>query len=325
MQKVLVTGATGFIGYEVSRQLSAHGYRPRLMVRRPLRAILLKSLDAELMQADLGQPKSLGRILQGVDTVIHLGARATFEPYRALRPSIVDGSVNLMRAALDAGIRKFVYGGSLLVYGEQAEPITQKTPPNPIIGYSRAKLEAEKTLAHLAEQANIPFTSLRLPHVYGVNSLLFNQLRQGLIIFPGKGDNLFAHLHVADAARALITAAELGRPGIWAIADNLACTWNDLFAVVQCYYPRLRILRVPRLFALAVAGGLDTLSRVTSIWNRYSQGAVKSWTSNLPVEQDTLRDVLAMDPEYPTVESGIPAALDDCIAFPWFHSLVDRC
>ena len=86
--KILVTGATGFIGYEVARQLTQKGIKPRLMVRRPLRGFLLKSLNGELMQGDLGQPQSLGRMLQGIDTVIHLGARATFEPYRALRPSI---------------------------------------------------------------------------------------------------------------------------------------------------------------------------------------------------------------------------------------------
>ena len=56
MDRVLVTGATGFIGIEVSRQLAARGLRPRLMVRRPLRGMLLKHLDVEIMQADLGSP-----------------------------------------------------------------------------------------------------------------------------------------------------------------------------------------------------------------------------------------------------------------------------
>lgn len=74
--KILVTGAPGFIGYEVARQLSQKGYKPRLMVRRPLRGFLLNSMDAELIQGDLGQPKSLERMLKSVDMVIHLGARA---------------------------------------------------------------------------------------------------------------------------------------------------------------------------------------------------------------------------------------------------------
>jgi dihydroflavonol-4-reductase len=100
--KILVTGATGFIGCEVARQLSQKSYKPRLMIRRPLRGFLLKSLDVELMQGDLGQPTSLKRILEGIDTVIHLGARAALETARSVRPSIVEGSINLMRAAIDA-------------------------------------------------------------------------------------------------------------------------------------------------------------------------------------------------------------------------------
>jgi len=99
MNRVLVTGATGFIGIEVSRQLAARGLRPRLMVRRPLRGIMLKHLDVEIVQAALRSPRSLIRAVKGMDTVIHLVARAAFESYERLRPSIVDGSMNLMRAA----------------------------------------------------------------------------------------------------------------------------------------------------------------------------------------------------------------------------------
>ena len=138
VKKILITGATGFIGIEVSRQLAARGAVPRLMVRRPIRGLMLRNLDAEIMQADIRSPKSLDRILEGIDAVIHLGARAAFEPYPKLYPSIVRGSLNLMRAAIKARIRTFVYGGSLLVYGDSSRPIDQNTPPRPMSGYGRA-------------------------------------------------------------------------------------------------------------------------------------------------------------------------------------------
>jgi nucleoside-diphosphate-sugar epimerase len=322
--KILVTGATGFIGCEVARQLSQKGYEPRLMIRRPLRGFLLKSLDVELMQGDLGQPTSLKRILKGIDTVIHLGARAALETARSLRPSIVEGSINLMRAAIDAGVKTFVYPGTILVYGAQPKPITQQTKPVPLTDYGRTKLEAETIMATMAEQTNICFISIRLSHTYGVNCLLFDQIRKGLIMFPGRGDNLFSHLHVADAARALIKAAEMGKPGISIIADNQSCTWNDFFAITKHHYPRLRVIHVPTWAALAVTGSLDLLYRFTSSWNRFSLAAVKSWTSNLPVEPNTMKDVLDLEPMYPTIEEGIPAALDDFISFYWRHSLVDK-
>ena len=232
--------------------------------------------------------------------------------------------MNLMHAAIEAGVKSFVYGGSLLVYGEQSNPISQHTPAAPNIDYSRAKLEAETILSKMAADAGIRFTSIRLPHTYGVNSLLFNQMRRGTIMFPGKGDNLFAHLHVVDAARALIKAAEDGKSGISVIADNASCTWNDFFAITQHYYPKLRIIRVPKWAALAGTGTLDVLYRFTPYWNRFSVGAVRSWTSNLPVEPNTFQEIVGMELMYPTIEQGIPAALDDCISHYWVHSLEDN-
>ena len=87
MGRVLVTGATGFVGLEVAGQLCRKGVRPRLLVRRPLRGALLESLGAELMQGDLESPESLARAVQGIDTVIHLGASAIFEEYSLVRPT----------------------------------------------------------------------------------------------------------------------------------------------------------------------------------------------------------------------------------------------
>ena len=259
VDKVLVTGATGFIGIEVSRQLAERGMRPRLMVRRPVRGLMLRNLDAEIMQADIRSPRSLRRILDGVDTVIHLGARAAFEPYPRLYPSIVKGSVNLMSAAIEARVAAFVYGGSLLIYGDTAKPIDHDTRPTPLSGYGRAKLVAEERLEEMSRKRGVGFVSWRLPHVYGAHSLLFDQVRHGRVFFPGRGENTFAHIHVADAARALIQAAENRRPGSWVVADELSCTWNDYFETVKTYYPRLPVMHIPRKLSYLGTRLLDVL------------------------------------------------------------------
>jgi nucleoside-diphosphate-sugar epimerase len=323
MKNILVTGATGFIGHEVSKQLVTQGYCPRLMVRRPIRGMLLNSLGAELKQGDLTRPQSLKRLVSGIDTVIHLGAMATFESYEKVRTSIVEGSMNLLRAAIDAEVENFVYGGSLLVYDDQIEPITQQTLARPRSGYGRAKLEAETQMASTAKQNAINFSSIRMPHVYGAKSLLFYQIRQGRVFFPGKGDNLFAHLHVSDAARALIKAAESGKQGIYVVADNLSCSWNALFEMIQSYYPKLRVVHIPRWLALMATGAIELMLTFKKTPNRFSTGAVMSWNLTLPVETDTLINFLNLNPEYPTIVDGIPAVLDDCLCFTWCPSNLD--
>ncbi|UCH80207.1 MAG: NAD(P)-dependent oxidoreductase [Nitrospiraceae bacterium] len=324
MKNILVTGATGFIGHEVANQLVRKGYRPRLMVRRPIRGILLNSLDAELMQGDLSQPESLKRLVAGMDSVIHLGAMATFESYSKVKPSIVDGSIHLMHAAIEEGVENFIYGGSLLVYDNQTRPINQETASRACSGYCQAKLEAESRMEDLAGKGSVNFTSLRLPHVYGAQSLLFHQIRKGKVFFPGTGDNLFAHLHVADAARALITAAETGLKGTYVIADNLSCTWNDFFEITQGFYPRLKVIHIPERLALSVTGALDIILGFSKTPNRFSQDAVKSWNMSLPVVSGTLSDVLNLEPQYPTIAEGIPAVLDGTLCFTWCPSNLDH-
>lgn len=323
MQNVLVTGATGFIGIEVSRQLNQQGVIPRLMVRRPERGPMLKNLDAEILKADLNKRESLDRVLNGVDTVIHLGAHAAFEPYSQLYPSIVQGSLNLMQAAIEARVKAFVFASSLLVYGDNDKPIDQHTKPSPMSGYGRAKLEAEQRLAAMAADAGICFVSLRLSHVYGAHSLLFDRIRHGQIFFPGKGDNGFAHIHIDDAARAFIQAAENRRSGIWVVADELSCTWNHFFETLQTYHPRLRVMHVPRVISYVGTTILSVFFKLTSQPNPYPSGAISCWNRRLPVVPGTLRQAIGLEPKYPTIHQGIPVVLDDAISFYWVPSNLD--
>jgi len=320
----LLTGATGFIGFELARQLSARGLRPRLMVRRSGRAALLAGFDAEPVYADLHSEPGLRRAVDGVDTVFHLAARATFERYDKVRPSIVDGSVRLMEASIDAGVRRFVYASSLFVHDSQSSPITAETVPNPQLDYGRAKWEAEQRLAEMAARAGITFASIRLPHTYGAQSLLFDQIRRGLVIFPGDLAGECAHLHVGDAARALIAVAERGWSGTSPIADEGTATWGEFFDVVRAFYPRFRLVRVPRTIAMVGASLLEPLHLLRSSPTLTTAGTVRGFNLNLPVDASALWTELGLKPEYPTIAAGIPAALDDYIRFRWRHPVLDR-
>jgi len=229
-----------------------------------------------------------------------------------------------MQAAIEARVGSFVYGGSLLVYGDTAQPIDQEKGTSPKSGYGRAKLEAELALEESAAKAGIRFVSLRLPHVYGAHSLLFDQVRHGKVLFPGSGNNPFAHLHVIDAARALIHAAESGQPGLWVVADDLSCTWNEYFETLKTYYPRLRVMHIPQILSFLGTRILDVVFGLTAQTNPYPSGAIACWNLRLPVIPGTMKQTVGLEPKYPTIHDGIPAVLDDSISFYWLPSNLDR-
>ncbi len=323
MRKVLISGATGFIGIEVAHQLASAGHLPRLMVRRPIRRAFLKSRQVEFAVADLEIPRTLAPALHDVDTVIHLGAKASFDGYRALYPSIVKGSVHVMQAAIDAGVRHFVYAGTLLVYPGGRSAVDQRTATAPQSAYGKAKHLAEAKLAHMARRAGVRFVSLRLPHIYGAYSLIFDQIRRGRIIFPGSGTNHFAHLHIRDAARALIEAARSDLCGVYVLGDEQPCTWKTFFQTAQRCYPRLRVTHLPRSLAMLgaclVEGGLKTIGRPTP----WPYRAVTIWNLNLPVVPGTVKTVLGLDLTFPRIDDGLPAAFREAMPMFWRPSNLD--
>jgi nucleoside-diphosphate-sugar epimerase len=323
MRRILVTGATGFIGYELARQLSASGFRPRLLVRRPDRGALLRPLDAELVSGDLASPASLERAVQGIDTVFHLAARATFESYRLVRPSIVEGSLALARAAREAGVERFVYASSLMVYDDQSAPIDGSTPAIPRIGYGVAKLEAEEALRDCVSGGDMRLAIIRLPHVYGARSLLFESVHRGLVTLTGRGDNLYAQLHVEDASRLLMAVAARGWSGTSPVGDERPASWNEFMAVLQGHYPRVRQARLPSWLARMGAVLLAAAWRIRSRPTMTTPDTVIGWNLNLPVRPGLLWEELDLRPRYPTIDVGIPASLDDRVAFRWCHPLAD--
>jgi nucleoside-diphosphate-sugar epimerase len=230
----------------------------------------------------------------------------------------------LMQAAQKASVQRFIYASSLFVYGPQAQPISARTPATPRLDYGRAKLEAESALAAQARHTGMQFAAIRLPHVYGARGLLFEQVHRGLVVFPGRGDNLFSHLHVEDAARMLIEVGAQDWTGVSAVADDRSIPWQTFFATLREHYPRYRALHMPMWLARLSTMVIGPVMRLRPGPSLATPDTIVGWNLPLPVTPRLLWDALGLKPRYTTIDTGIPAVLDECVAFRWRHPLLDK-
>lgn len=319
--RVLVTGATGFIGTEVTRQLSEAGIRTRVMTRRPTRAPKLDGLDIEAVHGDLTVPDMLSDVANGCDAVIHLGGRAVFEPARLLVPTFVHGTRALADAAESAGARRFVFGSSLLVHRPSPDAVVAETEADPVIDYGRVKLQMEK---ELTSRPGLSVANIRLPHVYGAGDQLFTNVRRGVMAVPGRSNSPFSHMHVRDAARVLIAAALGTWEGARGIGDRDPAGWDRFLGEIQRLLPRLVILRLPAPLAMAGTSLLRVVRSRLRTPDIFTPDTVRAWNMSLWADPALLWDEFGLEPEVPDYRSGIKRSLDDGVDHVWRHSVRDR-
>ncbi len=199
---ILITGATGFIGQRLMQiLLTQTPHRLAALVRRngtPLpegvRRIQVDALDGA---TDYGDQ------LAGFDVIIHLAARvhrleethdSAYPAYKAIN---TDGTLNLARQAVTAGVRRFIYLSSIKVNGESTDPgrpFRADDPPQPSDPYAISKHEAERALAQLSQETGLEYVIIRPPLVYGPGvkanfQRLMGMVRRGLPLPLGAVDN----------------------------------------------------------------------------------------------------------------------------------------
>lgn len=228
--RVLVTGATGFIGQHVARTLlGVPGLRVRGLVRSRERVVEVFGHDPpglELVVGDLTAPESLRGLCADVDVVVHAGSAVAYA-LSASDPSIifervnVEGTASLALEAARAGVRRFVLVSSTGAMGTPSERIVDETTPcRPTTAYARSKLAAEERLLQVRRETGLEVVMVRPCLVAGEGKRggellkLFRLCRRG--VFPVVGGGLEVEkplVDVGDVVQALLRAVLRGRPG----------------------------------------------------------------------------------------------------------------
>lgn len=172
MKRVLVTGATGFVGRALCQDLTRRGWEVRPAVRNEAR---LPGSGEPCIVGDIGPDTDWADALEGVDAVVHLAARVHVmrecdrDPLASFRQTNVEGTLRLARAAARAGVGRFVFLSSVKALGDATPsgPLTDASSPNPQDPYGISKCEAEMGLRRIAAEFGLKVVILRPPLVYG--------------------------------------------------------------------------------------------------------------------------------------------------------------
>ena len=278
--KYFVTGATGFVGGRVARQLVDAGHQVVAVVRSPEKARDLAALGVTLAQGDVTEKESMRAPMTGVDGVFHiagwykLGVRDKRDGERVN----VQGTRNVLELMRDLGIAKGVYTSTLAVFSDTHGRLVDETyrydGPH-LSEYDRTKWVAHYEVADPMIAAGLPLVIVQPGLIYGpgdtspVRGTLIQYLQRKLPLVPSR--TAFCWAHVDDIARGHISAMERGRVGESYIIAGPPHTLVDALNIAQRItgVPAPRI-HMPPAAMKATAGLMSVVERVVPVPDDYS-------------------------------------------------------
>jgi nucleoside-diphosphate-sugar epimerase len=211
--RVVVTGASGFIGAHLVRLLVERGHDVRAMVRRGSDLRRLDGAPVQLVYADVMDGGALGPAVADAEVVFHLAGSIAAPDAAAFDRVNRAGTVNLLRAVQqhDAGLRRFVFISSTAAGGPSGPdgPRTEDAAPSPVSAYGRSKLAAERAVAEFG--GSVRTTVLRPPIVYGSGDAatleLFRMVRRRMAFAITGPERRMSFVHVRDLVEGALLAA----------------------------------------------------------------------------------------------------------------------
>ena len=307
MGLTLVTGASGFIGSHLLKEMAQRGLPVRGVSQRNKSGLItIPSYESSLDWQDY---------LLNVDSIVHLAARVhvmreTAEnPLSAFRSANVDATLNLARQAAKAGVKRFVFVSTIKVNGEKTEPdrpFSHIDPPNPQDPYAVSKAEAEAGLLALGQITGMEIVIIRPPLVYGpgvggnfrslmkwassgIPSIFAEvQNRRSLLFVGNLCDLIIETLAHPQAANSVLLASDGPAFSTHELLLNLAAAYGRELGSIRLPISLLRILRI--------------LS--------FRRHAIERLLNNLEVDSTATRERLAWECPFDS-HTGLSASVTD--------------
>ncbi len=299
-RRVLVTGATGFVGGAVTRCLLSGGHQVVALVRTTEKGQALVGLGAEIAVGDMSDPDSYGSLIDGVDAVVHTAQYTTTGRVTRAKMAKIQGADHSMTSTLaqrcGTGSKRLVYTSGVFNYGDHGDSwIDEDTPFNPTpLGVGHA---AEVTELRLRAAEGLDVVVVSPGFVYGPGGLFktafWDQAVKGRLRCIGQGHNYWSCVHVEDLAAAYVAAVENAPSGNeYNVVDDTPLPLRDLVDQIIEGMGRKPVGTIPpTLMGLIIGAPL-----------------VESLVSSFRVANTKVR-ALGWSPTYSALADGLPSTL----------------
>ncbi len=289
--KVLVTGATGFLGGWLVRRLLEEGHHVRIIKRPKSSLEELEGLSLDIQPGDVTDLASLTQACRGVDTVFHLaGLIAYTRSQRAAMEKVnVEGTANVLKACSSNGVRKLIHLSSVVAIGasfDGKKPLDEESPFNIHhldLGYFETKYQAEQLVRAAVNDGKIDAVMINPSTIYGPadakkgsRGVQLKVAKGKFPFYPSGGVSVVA---VEDVIDAIIAAWDKGRKGERYIVSGENLLIKDVFDLIAReagVKPPTIALPRPAIFAIGKVGDF-----LESIGKKGPLNTENAWTSIL--------------------------------------------
>jgi len=253
MRRVLLSGATGFVGANLARRLLADGHEVHLLVRPGFASWRIDSISdaARLHTADLQDADATRETVRAVrpDWIFHLAVHGAYasqtDVLEIMRTSLI-GTVNLVEAALAVGVEAFIHTGSSSEYGFQPSAPSEDHRLDPNSSYAVAKAAATMYCQHVSRRSDAHVATLRLYSVYGPfeepTRLLPTVIARGLagtlppLVNPDIARDFVYVDDVIDACLAVAARPDLPRGSVYNVGSGIQTTIREVVAIAKAEF-----------------------------------------------------------------------------------------
>ena len=294
--KILITGATGFIGSHLAESLIQDGHGVRCLYCRDEDTTFLALLGCDLLEGDLRDSDSLEKAVRGMDCVYHLAALSRYDAtleYDDYYKVNVAGTRLLLEYSRRHGIKTFVYISSIEGRGlsQDGKPLTEESPSYPRNIYGKTKFEGEEVCREFYKKYQLNIKIVIPPTTYGPREYLilqriFRPVSKGFFVLFGKGDALIEFCYIKNQIRGIKLVAEKGSPGeSYIVSDERSYAFKDvILEMARQMEKKVFLLKIPYPVAWMMAVFFELASKIFKFYPFY----VKE-TGRPPLSRPTLQ------------------------------------